>query len=121
MKRVISIIIALVALVGAAQENQGFKLQFDQSKINPQFTLPELPATVSPATNIKPTFNANLPTSADLHLDFKNHFADSLTIYQQDWNNNALSSLPSFHYDTNPYSRDWSSSGVIRSIISWTA
>lgn len=113
MKRVISIIIALVALVGTAQENQGIKLQFDQSKINPQFTLPELPATVSPATNIKPTFNANLPTAADLHLDFQNHFADSLTIYQQDWNNNALSSLHSFHYDTNPYSRDWSSSGVI--------
>lgn len=113
MKRVISIIIALVALVGAAQENQGLKLQFDQSKINPQFTLPELPMTVSPATNIKPTFNANLPTAADTHLDFQNHFADSLTIYQQDWNNNALSSLPSFHYDTNPYSRDWSSSGVI--------
>lgn len=113
MKRVISIIIVLVALVGTAQENQGIKLQFDQSKINPQFTLPELPATVSPATNIKPTFNAILPTAADLHLDFKNHFADSLTIYQQDWNNKALSSLPRFHYDTNPYSRDWSSSGVI--------
>lgn len=113
MKRVLSIVMLLVALIGAAQESQGIKLQFDQSKINPQFTLPELPATVSPVTNIKPTFNANLPTAADLHLDYQNRFADSLAKYQQDWNDKRLSSLPLFHYDTNPYSNDRSSSGVI--------
>ena len=113
MKRVLSIFMALAFLVGMAQENQGIKLQFDQSKISPQFTMPELPTSISPSANIKPTFNANLPTAADLHLDYRNRFADSLAIYQQYRNDNRLSSLPQFRYDTNPYGRDWSSGGVI--------
>jgi len=113
MKRVLSIFMALAFLVGMAQENQGIKLQFDQSKISPQFTMPELPTSISPSANIKPTLNANLPTAADLHLDYRNRFADSLAIYQQYSNNNRLSSLPQFRYDTNPYGRDWSSGGVI--------
>ena len=111
MKRVLSIAIALVALIGAAQENQTIKLQFDRSTISPQFTQPELPA-ITPASNIKPTFNANLPTAADLKLDFNKHFSDSIAIYQPEWNSN-LTPLPQFRYDTNPYSRDWSSGGVI--------
>ena len=114
MKRVLSIAVMLVALIGAAQENQGIKLQFDQSKISPQFTMPELPAIVMPATNIKPTFNANLPTAAELKLDTNlGTLTDSLAIYQQEWKNDQLTSLPHFRYDTNPYSRDWSTSGVI--------
>ena len=114
MKRVLSIFILLVALTGAAQENQGIKLQFDQSKISPEFTMPELPTSISPATNIKPTFNANLPTAADLKLESGLHkLSDSLAIYQQDWNNNRLTALPRFNYDTSPYSRDWSSGGII--------
>ena len=113
MKRVISILMALVALIGLAQESQGLKLQFDQSKINPQFTQPELPTAITPATNIKPTYKVNLPTAADLHLDYHNSFADSLAIYQQDWNANSMTALPRFRFDTNPYSRDWSSGGVI--------
>ena len=114
MKRVLSIAIMLVALIGAAQENQGIKLQFDQSKISPQFTMPELPAIVMPATNIKPTFNANLPIAAELKLDTNfGTLTDSLAIYQQEWKNDRLTSLPHFRYDTNPYSRDWSTSGVI--------
>ena len=104
---------ALSVLIGVAQENQGIKLKFDQSKISPQFTMPELPA-ITPATNIKPTFNANLPTATDLHLDFNtDRLSDSLAIYQQDWNGNRQTPLPRFSYDTSPYSRDWSSGGVI--------
>ena len=113
MKRVLFIVMALVTLIGAAQENQTIKLQFDQSKISPQFTMPELPTAITPATNIKPTFKANLPTAADLHLDDKSRFADSLAIYQQDWRSSKLSALPRFRYDTNPYGNDWSSGGVI--------
>ena len=112
MKRVLFIAMALAVLVGAAQENQGIKLQFDQSKISTQFTMPEMPATVMPATNIKPTFLTNLPTATDLHLDYQSQLPDSLAIYQQNWRT-ASPSLPRFHYDTSPYSRDWSSSGVI--------
>lgn len=112
MKRVLSIFIVMVALNGAAQENQPLRLQFDQSKISPQFTMPELPTAISPATNIKPTFNANLPTAADLHLDYQSHLADSLATYQQDWIQRPAA-LPQFRYDTNPYGRDWSSGGVI--------
>ena len=114
MKRVLSIAMALVALIGMAQENQGIKLQFDQSKISPQFTMPELPMTITPATNIKPTFNVHLPTTTDMKLDFStDRIADSLAIYQQDWRNNYSTYLPRFRYDTNPYGRDWSSGGVI--------
>ena len=110
----LSIVLAIVALVGVAQESQSLKLQFDQSKISPQFTMPELPTTIMPATNIKPTFNANLPTTADLKLDFStSRLSDSLAIYQQDWRNSYGTNLPRFHYDTNPYSRDWSTGGVI--------
>lgn len=111
MKRVISIIMALVALVVPAQENQTLKLQFDQSKISPQFTMPELPAITMPATNIKPVFNVDLPTAAELELDHSRLFPDSLAVYQQEWR--TVPSLPHFRYDTNPYSRDWSSSGII--------
>lgn len=103
----------MTALIGAAQENQAIKLQFDQSKISPQFIMPELPTAISPATNIKPTFNTRIPTAADLHLDYQSHFADSLALYQQYRNDNHLTTLPHFRYDTNPLSRDWSSSGVI--------
>ena len=114
MKRVLSILVVLAALVGVAQENQGIKLQFDQSKISPQFTQPELPSVITPATNIKPTFKANLPTAADLKLDYtKSGLADSLAIYQQDWRDERLTALPHFRFDTNPYSRDWSTGGVI--------
>ena len=113
MKRVLSIYVAVVALFAAAQENQTIKLQFDQSKISPHFTMPELPTAITPAANIRPTFNANLPTAADLKLDYNSSLADSLAIYQQDWSVNRLSAMPHFRYDTNPYSRDWSSSGVI--------
>ena len=112
MKRVLSIVMAIVALVGMAQESQSIKLQFDQSKISPQFTTPELPGAVMPMTNIKPTFNANLPTAADLKLDYHSRLSDSLAIYQQQWRT-TLPSLPRFSYDTSPYSRDWSSGGVI--------
>ncbi|MBQ3363567.1 MAG: hypothetical protein IJG42_06445 [Muribaculaceae bacterium] len=112
MKRVLSIVMAIVALVGTAQESQSIKLQFDQSKISPQFTMPELPGTVMPATNIKPTFNINLPTAADLKLDYRSSLSDSLAIYQQQWRT-ARPALPRFSYDTSPYSRDWSSGGVI--------
>ena len=115
MKRALAIAFLTVALIGHAQENQTIKLQFDQSKINPQFMMPELPTAITPATNIKPTFNANLPTAADLKLDYQDLWADSLAIYQPNWNDSHLttSSLPHFRYDTSPYSRDWSSSGVI--------
>ena len=112
MKRVLSIVMAIVALVGTAQESQSIKLQFDQSKISPQFTMPELPGTVMPATNIKPTFNINLPTAADLKLAYRSSLSDSLAIYQQQWRT-ARPALPRFSYDTSPYSRDWSSGGVI--------
>lgn len=111
MKRVISIIMALVALVVSAQENQTLKLQFDQSKISPQFTMPELPAITMPVTNIKPVFNVDLPTAAELKLDHSRLFPDSLAVYQQEWR--TVPTLPRFRYDTNPYSRDWSSSGII--------
>ena len=114
MKWVLSIVVALVALCGMAQESQPIKLQFDQSKISPQFTMPELPTTITPATNIKPTFNANLPTAADLKLDYNrmSGLSDSLAIYQQDWRTDRPT-LSTFRYDTNPYSRDWSTGGII--------
>ena len=114
MKRMLSILTTMVVLIGAAQENQGIKLQFDQSKISPQFTVPELPTAITPATNIRPTFNANLPTAANLKLDFNtSRMSDSLAIYQQDGRNSYDTDLPRFLYDTNPYSRDWSTGGVI--------
>lgn len=114
MKRITVILFTLASLIGAAQESQPLRLQFDQSKISPLFTAPELPMTVTPASNIKPTFNANLPTAADLHLNNTvSGLADSLHDYQQDWRSNRLSSLPRFTYDTNPYSRDWASGGII--------
>ena len=113
MKRIISIFMALAALIGVAQENQSIKLQFDQSKISPQFTMPELPTAITPSTALKPTFNANLPTAADLKPDYRNGLADSLAFYQQDWKDNRMDAMPRFRYDTNPYSKDWSSGGVI--------
>ena len=113
MKRGFSILLALVALISAAQENQNLRLQFDQSKISPQFIQPELPTVITPAANIKPTFNANLPTTSDLIQDYKmKSLADSIAIYQQDWRMDRPA-LPHFRFDTNPYSRDWSSGGVI--------
>lgn len=112
MKRVLSILLTMIALVGAAQDNQALKLHFDQTVISPQFTLPEMPMTVSPASNIRPTFNATLPTAADLHLDTRmSGLADSLAIYEMQ--RSSLPALPRFTYDTNPYGRDWSSGGVI--------
>lgn len=114
MKRALFIVIMLVNLIGAAQENQPLRLRFDQSKISPQFTKPELPTNISPATNLKPTFNANLPTAADLKLDYEtSRLTDSLAIYQQDWSGNRANAQPNFRYDTNPYSRDRSTGGVI--------
>lgn len=116
MKRLMTILVAMFSLVGAAQENQGLNLQFDQSKICQQFIQPELPATITPATNLKPTFNANLPTGVDLHLDYHSTTADSLAFYQIDWHSNRITNLPRFSYDTNPYSHDWSSGGVITNL-----
>ena len=114
MKRGLFILMAMLSLIGTAQENQPIKLQFDPSIISPQFTQPELPGIITPATNIKPTFNANLPTAADLKPEYRsNGLADSLAIYQQEWRDNRITTLPRFSYDTNPYGRDWSSSGVI--------
>ncbi len=101
----------MAALLGAAQENQMLKLQFDQSKISPQFTMPELPAVTMPVTNIKPTFSIIHPTAAELKLDNYDRFTDSLAIYQREWRPTA--NVPRFSYNTSPYSRDWSSSGVI--------
>ena len=109
--------LVLFAIMGVAQENQTVKLQFDRSVISPQFTMPELPMTITPATNIRPTFNANLPTAADLKLDYRmSRLADSLAIYQHDWSNDPVSGMPQFSYDTSPFSRDWSSRGVIARI-----
>ena len=115
MKRVLSILIALlVTLVGVAQENQGIKLQFDQSKISPVFTMPEMPAVITPATNIKPSFNANLPTASDLKLDYNvSRLTDSLAVYQQGKRNQSAFHQQHFRFNTDPYSRDWSSSGLI--------
>lgn len=114
MKRVLSIFLAMVTLIGVAQENQPIRLQFDQSKISPQFTMPELPTAITPATAISPTFNANLPTAADLKLDYRmNRHADSLAIYQQDMRNNRMSAMPQFRYDTSPYGQDYAVGGVI--------
>lgn len=111
MKRLITILVTLVALIGAAQENTGLNLHFDQSKISPQFIQPELPTTITPVANLKPTFKANMPTAADLHLNY--NMNDTLAIYQQNFNDNSMMALPQFRYDTSPYSRDWSSSGII--------
>ncbi len=114
MKWALSILLFIAAFIAAAQESQSIKLQFDQSKISPQFTMPEMPMTVLPTTSIKPTFNSNLPTATDLKLDYRmSGLADSLAIYQQDRSSSRLTPPPRFSYDTNPYSRDWSSSGVI--------
>lgn len=113
MKRVLLIVMAIAALTVAAQESQGIRLQLDQSKISPYFTMPELPATITPATNIKPTFNATLPTATDIKLDYRSSLGDSLAIYQQEWRDNHWSSIPHFRYDTNPYGRDWATSGII--------
>ena len=114
MKHFLTILVAVVvALVGAGQENQMTQLRFDQSKISPLFTMPELPAIAVPAANIKPTFNATLPTAADLNPGARlDRLPDSLAIYHQDWRDSSPT-LPRYSYDTSPYSRDWSSSGVI--------
>lgn len=117
MRRGLVIVFAAVVLYGAAQESQGLKLQFDQTKISSLFTSPELPMTVLPSTGIKPTFNTSIPSAAELDLGNNlGNLADSLAIYQQAARVNYRPALPRFTYDTNPYSRDWSSSGVITSI-----
>ena len=114
MKRVVFIIMALIALTAPAQESQGIKLQFDQSKVNPQFTMPEMPDAIMPSTAIKPTFSTNFPLVQPLKPDYRlNSQVDSLAIYQHDWRGNSPSALPHFRYDTSPYSRDYSSRGVI--------
>lgn len=115
MKRALMIWISLFTLIVGAQDSQTLrKLQFDQSKINPQFTMPEMPMTVIPSTNIKPTFNTNPPSTDKLKPDYRmNGLADSLAIYQQDWSSGNRPALPRFHYDTNPYGHDWSSGGYI--------
>jgi len=113
MKRVMLIVMAMAALTVAAQESQGVRLQLDQSKISPYFTQPELPTAITPATNIKLTFNANLPMPAHLQLDRQSHLSDSLAIYHQDWHSSKPVALPQFRYDTSPYSRDWATSGII--------
>ena len=100
MKRAISILVMMVALLGAAQESQTIKLQFDQSKISPLFTMPELPTAISPATNIRPTFDAQFPNATELQLNERNTMADSLAVYQQGWKNDRLTALPHFRYDT---------------------
>ena len=117
MKRLLAISLVLFAIMGVAQENQTVKLQFDRSVISPQFTMPELPMIITPSTNIRPTFNADLPTAADLKLDYRmSSLADSLAIYQHDWSQDRVSDMPQFRYDISPYSRDWSSGGVITRI-----
>ena len=115
MKRVLTILLAAVALIGAAQENQELNLHFDQSKISPQFTQPELQGKIMPATNIKPTFKADIPSLSQLKLDYRtSRLNDSLSIYNEDWRNNStLASQPRFTYDTNPYANDWNAQGVI--------
>ena len=113
MKQIAVILLTLTALMMAAQDDLPLKLQLDQSTISPLFTAPELPMTAAPATNIKPTFNANLPTAADLRLNNMTGLADSLNTYHQEWHDNRLTARPRFTHDTNPYSRDWSSGGVI--------
>lgn len=113
----LAISLFLFAIMGVAQENQAVKLQFDKSVISPRFTMPELPLTITPATNIRPTFNTNLPTAADFKSDFQvSHIADSLAFYRQDWGNSRAGDMLGFHYDTSPYSRDWSSGGLITRI-----
>ena len=112
MKRVVFIMVAmLAAFSGAAQDNQLFRLHFDQSKISPEFTMPHLPA-ITPAANVRPSFKTDLPTAADLKLDFNYTFSDSLAVYQHDWNN-STDPLPHFSYDIGPNSRDWAAGGVI--------
>ena len=85
MKRLIIIGIAIAAaLFGAAQESQPIKLHFDQSAISPQFKQPELPMTIMPSTNIKPTFNISLPKAADYKQNDRiSTLGDSLALYQQ--------------------------------------
>lgn len=118
MKRALSILLALAALIGAAQESTVPRLQFDKSTISPEFTMPELPGIITPATNIKPTFNVKLPTSADFQIKLHtNSLADSLVRYQQDWQSkNRYTPIPATHFNTDPYSRDWSSGGIITEV-----
>lgn len=106
----------MMTLLTEAQENQAIKLQFDQSKISPQFTMPSLPKIITPATNIKPTLNTSLPTAADGKMSHDNLWTDSLSIYQQDWRSNQLPDRPRFRYDITPYGHDRSSSGVVTRI-----
>ena len=114
MKRALFILMIAAALVMAAQENQTIKLRFDPSAVSPRFTTPELPTVITPSTPIKPTFHVNLPTAADLKADFKvSNLTDSLATFQPISRAGYGSTLSRFHYDTSPYSRDWSSGGVI--------
>lgn len=114
MKRVVSIICLMAVLVAVAQENQPIRLRFDQSAISPLFTMPTMPATIVPAANIRPSFNAGMPSPADFkQRSLKGGVADSLAIYQQDWNTAKPSASPRASFDTGPYARDWASGGVI--------
>ena len=96
MKHLVIIVMAIAALTGAAQENSGVNLKFDQTKISPKFSMPQQPT----AGDFKPNFSISHPQ-------------DTLAMYRQEWKDNGLLDLPRFNYDTNPYSRDWSSGGVI--------
>lgn len=95
MKRLLAIMMIIVALVGVAQESQTLNLHFDQSKVSP-------------------LFNPSVPQAADLRLDYRfTTMSDSLMAYQPAWRDKPFSTMPRLRFDTNPYSRDWSSNGII--------
>ncbi len=95
MKWTVVICALLAASIGVAQEIPAIKLQLDRSKISP-------------------VFNASQSAVNDLHLDTRlGNFSDSLAVYQLEWRNDKLKEPPRFNYDTNPYSRDRASGGVI--------
>lgn len=95
MKRLLAIMMIIVALVGVAQESQTLNLHFDQSKVSP-------------------LFNPSVPQAADLRLDYRfATMSDSLMAYQPAWRDKPFSTMPRLRFDTNPYSRDWSSNGII--------
>jgi len=118
MKRVAYIIVLVVfaSLVGMAQDNAPVRLKFDRSAINPSLTMPEMPARTMPATNIKPTFNTKLPATTNLKLDMQQtKLADTLQAYNQDYSPAASRQWADQQhtFDVNPYSKEWSSSGII--------
>ncbi len=109
--------VTLVATLALAQENAitplPFKLETKQLNIN----IPQPQITFISPNIVTPTFN-NYHAPEPIKLDFKSAMlADSLrAVANMNVNKRYFPNQQNYHFNLNPYSHDWSASGVISSM-----